>query len=207
MPSKKVAKKIDFDKVKAEVGFEVVIKELESQGFTLRGSGDEQKGVCPIPSHGGDRTAEKFSINVGKKPQVFKCHLCGKGGNVLDFADALRSKGLKDAATWLWKLQFGEDAAPPLKEEGGVERREGGEATRGQEREHEGVAFVYEMKEDGAERADAAEGERDTVFEDFVQIMEAAAQRACLNLIEQYRGDEYGLSCALAKFFVGLKDD
>ncbi len=110
-----------------------------------------------------------------------------------------------DAATWLWKLQFGEDATPPFKGEGGVERREGGEATRGQEREHEGVAFVYEMKEDGAERAGAGEGERDTVFEEFVELMETAAQRAFLELIEQHRGDEYGLSCALAKFLVGVK--
>ena len=92
---------VDFDKAKA-VSFDLVIDALELRK-SLTPSGDELRGMCPIPSHTGSKEKDKFFINVGKG--VFKCHQCKKGGNVLDFAMAVQGVAVKDAAAWLISLE------------------------------------------------------------------------------------------------------
>jgi DNA primase len=92
---------VDFDKAKA-VSFDLVIDAVGLREH-LTPSGDELRGVCPIPAHTGSKEKDKFFINVGKG--VFTCHQCKKKGNVLDFAMAYHDKPVKEAAAWLISLE------------------------------------------------------------------------------------------------------
>ena len=188
MPRKSVDDLPDLPKAK-ETRFEQVLPVLS---ISLRGSGEKRTGLSPIPSHSGEQTNETFCVHFGE--QWFSCKQCKKKGNVLDFAQAWFGKGLKHAALWLFEVQAGTANKDGVLGRGAdVEKRE------------ESVAAVSVGNGSAPERAVAAEGERDTVFEHFVEIMEAAAQKAFYDLILQHEGNEYELSWKLAKFFVGAR--
>ena len=187
MAKKSVAGNADLHEAK-KAKFEDVLVVL---GISLRGSGEKRTGQCPIPSHRGEQTNETFCVHFGEK--WFSCKQCNKKGNVLDFATAWFG-GMQHAGWWLLEVRAGTANKDGVLGRGAdVEKRE------------ENVAAVSVGNGSAPERAVAAEGEKDAVFEHFVGIMEAAAQKAFYDLILQHEGDEYELSWKLAKFFVGAR--
>ncbi len=88
---------VDYEAVK-KVPFDWALKRLDLFD-TLTPSGEELKGVCPIPAHTGEKKKETFYVNVGKG--MFTCHQCKKRGNVLDFVMALQDvKVRKQGGGW-----------------------------------------------------------------------------------------------------------
>ena len=94
---------VDYDAVK-KVPFDWVLKRLDLFD-ALTPSGEELKGICPIPAHTGEKKKETFFVNVGKG--MFVCHQCKKRGNVLDFVMAQRGVVVKAAGERL--MQFFEE--------------------------------------------------------------------------------------------------
>lgn len=88
---------LDYEAVR-KVPFDWVLKRLDLFE-TLTASGEELKGVCPIPSHTGEKGKGTFYVHVGKG--MFTCHQCKKRGNVLDFVMAQREVKVKEAGEWL----------------------------------------------------------------------------------------------------------
>jgi DNA primase len=86
---------IDFRIIKAAVTMQMV---LDRYGITLKKSGQELRGKCPI--HRGSNN-KHFTANVGKN--VFKCFFaqCAAHGNVLDFVAAMEQCPVRDAAVKL----------------------------------------------------------------------------------------------------------
>ena len=109
---------VDYDAVK-KVPFDWVLKRLDLFD-ALTPSGEELKGICPIPAHTGEKKKETFYVNVGKG--MFICHQCKKQGNVLDFVMACREVKVKEAGEWL--TQFF-DEEKERKPEGVAERVQG----------------------------------------------------------------------------------
>ena len=83
---------VDFRIIKAAVTMQMV---LDRYGVTLKKSGHELRGKCPI--HRGSNN-KHFTANVSKN--VFKCFFaqCGAHGNVLDFVAAMERSSVRDAA-------------------------------------------------------------------------------------------------------------
>ena len=109
---------VDYDAVK-KVPFDWVLKRLDLFE-TLSPSGDELKGVCPIPAHTGEKKKDTFYVNIGKG--MFTCHQCKKRGNVLDFVMVQRDVKVKEAGEWL--AQFFEEGKA-RESEGVAERAQG----------------------------------------------------------------------------------
>ena len=86
---------VDFRTIKAAVTIQLV---LDRYGVTLKKSGHELRGKCPI--HRGTNN-KHFTANVSKN--VFKCFFgdCGAHGNVLDFVAAMERCSVRDAAVKL----------------------------------------------------------------------------------------------------------
>lgn len=86
---------VDFRIVKAAVTMQMV---LDHYGVTLKKSGHELRGKCPI--HRGSNT-KHFTVNVSKN--VFKCFFaqCDAHGNVLDFVAAMECCSVREAAVRL----------------------------------------------------------------------------------------------------------
>ena len=86
---------VDFRTIKAAVTMQMV---LDHYGITLKLSGQELRGKCPI--HRGSNN-KHFTANVSKN--VFKCFFADGGahGNVLDFVAAMERCSVRDAAVKL----------------------------------------------------------------------------------------------------------
>src|ERR671912_2508022 len=86
---------VDFRIIKAAVTMQMV---LDRYGITLKKSGHEVRGKCPI--HRGSNN-KHFTANTSKN--VFKCFFaeCGTHGNVLDFVAAMEQCSVRDAAAKL----------------------------------------------------------------------------------------------------------
>lgn len=100
---------VDYDAVK-KVPFDWVLKQL-GLFDALTPSGEELKGVCPIPAHTGEKKKETFYVNVGKG--MFTCHQCKKRGNVLDFVMVQREVKVKEAGEWLARI-FEQEKEPDV---------------------------------------------------------------------------------------------
>jgi hypothetical protein len=70
---------------------EIPIERYAGELTELKSYGDELRGCCPI--HKGDNPTS-FSVNVEK--QLFHCHACGEGGDLLDLCEVVE----KHADTW-----------------------------------------------------------------------------------------------------------
>ena len=83
---------VDFKTIKAALTMQMV---LDRYGVTLKKSGHELRGKCPI--HRGSNN-KHFTVNVSKN--VFKCFFadCGAHGNVLDFVAAREQCSVREAA-------------------------------------------------------------------------------------------------------------
>lgn len=83
---------VDFRIIKAAVTMQMV---LDRYGMTLKKSGHELRGKCPIHRGSNDK---HFTANVSKN--VFKCFFadCGAHGNVLDFVAVMEQCSVRDAA-------------------------------------------------------------------------------------------------------------
>lgn len=86
---------VDFKIIKAAVTMQMV---LDRYGVTLKKSGNELRGKCPI-HRGSDN--KHFTANTGKN--VFKCFFaqCGTHGNVLDFVAVMEHCSVREAAVKL----------------------------------------------------------------------------------------------------------
>jgi DNA primase len=82
---------VDFKAIKEAVSLEAV---LEHYGLikTLRRSGAELRGRCPI--HNGEGS-DTFHANTQKN--AFQCFSCKARGNVLDFVAAMEKCSVRDA--------------------------------------------------------------------------------------------------------------
>ncbi|WP_312139283.1 CHC2 zinc finger domain-containing protein [Brevundimonas sp.] len=63
-------------------------------GVKLKGPDKDKRGECPLC--GGPKGTQRFSVNLGKG--VWHCHVCGKGGDVIDLEAAIRGGSLREAA-------------------------------------------------------------------------------------------------------------
>jgi DNA primase len=79
--------RIDVARLKAEIS----IAKVAADATDLKASGDELKGLCPIHL---EETAS-FFINEGK--QVFHCHGCDAGGDVIELHRRLHHVGFRQA--------------------------------------------------------------------------------------------------------------
>ena len=93
---------VDFRMLKQSIRIEQV---LGFYGFELQRVGRHQlRGLCPLPTHGSQRSRLSFSVDTGKN--VWACHSasCGKlrqgrvGGNVLDLVAWLEGCSIRNAA-------------------------------------------------------------------------------------------------------------
>ena len=101
---------VDFRIIKETVTMQMV---LDHYGITLKKSGHELRGKCPI--HRGSNN-KHCTVNVSKN--VFKCFFaqCDAHGNVLDFVAAMEQCSVREAAVKL-RDWFGiEDATEHSKE-------------------------------------------------------------------------------------------
>lgn len=63
-------------------------------GVKLRGPDKDKRGECPLC--GGPKGTQRFSVNLSKG--VWHCHVCAKGGDVIDLESAIRGGSLREAA-------------------------------------------------------------------------------------------------------------
>jgi len=71
------------------------IVEIISRYTSLRGSGSQLSGICPLHE---DRSP---SLSVNVERQVFKCHGCGEGGDVIRFIERLKGMSFLEACASL----------------------------------------------------------------------------------------------------------
>lgn len=71
------------------------IVDIIGQFVTLKKKGINYLGICPFH---GDRHP---SMTVSPSRQTFKCFVCGKGGDVIEFLQAHESMSFNEAMTWL----------------------------------------------------------------------------------------------------------
>jgi hypothetical protein len=88
-------------------------------GVELQRVGRHQlRGLCPLPTHGSQRSRLSFSVDTGKN--VWACHSasCGKlrqgrvGGNVLDLVAWMEGCSLRQAALRLQEQSTAPSALP-----------------------------------------------------------------------------------------------
>ena len=111
---------VDFRIIKAAVTMQMA---LDRYGITLKKSGQELRGKCPI--HRGSNN-KHFTVNISKN--VFKCFFaeCGAHGNVLDFVAAIEECSVRDAAVKLrdW-FQVGDTTEESKQERQEIEIKKG----------------------------------------------------------------------------------
>lgn len=81
---------VDFKTIKQTI---TITQVLHHYGITLKASGSELRGRCPI--HQGDGT-QSFHASIDKN--AFHCFSCGAKGNVLDFVAAMEKCSVGEAA-------------------------------------------------------------------------------------------------------------
>ena len=84
---------IDFQELKKSVAIENAAATL---GLSLKPSGSQLRGPCPICKTGGDR-----SLVITPAKQAFYCFGSGQGGDVIGLAAHIRSCTMKEAAEFL----------------------------------------------------------------------------------------------------------
>jgi DNA primase len=75
---------VDFKELKEQLDARQVLARFD---ISLRGSGSQLHGFCPLPNHKhheGKPRSPSFSVNVDLK--AFHCFGCGASGNLLEFA-------------------------------------------------------------------------------------------------------------------------
>jgi transposase len=87
---------VDYAFLREQVTFKQLLTEL-GHWSTLRGSGQQRRGPCPLHDSNGEKKRD-FSVNLSKN--IFRCFHpeCGQAGNVLDFWAAVHGLPLHDAA-------------------------------------------------------------------------------------------------------------
>lgn len=65
-----------------------------SEAVKLTGRLNDRRGACPLC--GGPKGSQRFSVDTVKR--VWKCHSCGKGGDVIGLERELRGGSMLDAA-------------------------------------------------------------------------------------------------------------
>jgi DNA primase len=102
---------VDFRVLKQSIAIEQV---LTSYRIELKCAGHHQlRGLCPLPTHGSERSRQSFSVDTAKN--VWACHstTCCEarqgrvGGNVLDLVAWLEGCTIRDAALRLEDLGCG----------------------------------------------------------------------------------------------------
>lgn len=71
---------VDYPHVRANADIMAVLAHYQVE---LSGEGEQRKGRCPF--HDGERA----SLNVNVTKNVFKCHSCGSGGNIIKLVQLL----------------------------------------------------------------------------------------------------------------------
>lgn len=96
--------RIDVARLKADTS----IAEIAAKATDLKACGSELKGLCPL--HPEDTAS--FCIHEGK--QVYHCHGCAAGGDVIDLYQRLRHVDFRQACL---DLAGTEHSAPPRRED------------------------------------------------------------------------------------------
>lgn len=86
----------DFQNFLDEVVMRNDIVEVISMFTTLRGSGDNMMGLCPL--HNDKKSP---SLSVSRDKQIFHCFGCGAGGSVIQFVEAALNLDFMDAVKYL----------------------------------------------------------------------------------------------------------
>ncbi len=101
---------VNFRELKSRIGFSVVLT-----FFAIKidvSDGVEVRGACPLPGCSGKRS---FTVNFQK--QLFNCHTCKRGGDILDFVKAKENLNLKEAAQFIIEkiapVFLGDKIVPP----------------------------------------------------------------------------------------------
>lgn len=79
----------DFDELRRRISIDQV---LPIVGVTLKPSGEQLRGECPLCKKAGER-----GFSVTPKLGVFKCFGCGKTGNMFHLVSAVKGVSLKVA--------------------------------------------------------------------------------------------------------------
>lgn len=90
-----------------------ILLTVESYGVALRRSGREYTGRCPFH----DDKTPSFSVNADK--QVYFCHSCAEGGDVVRFVERIEGIGFKEA---LNRLGMGNGYVPRPRKSESIER-------------------------------------------------------------------------------------
>ncbi len=86
---------VNFRELKERITIQDVLRHF--QVHINEWKNDEGRGSCPLPGCDGKRT---FTVNTTK--QVFKCHVCKRGGDIIDFVKIKQEfSTLKEAGTFL----------------------------------------------------------------------------------------------------------
>ena len=129
---------LDFEAIKAEHPIEEVAERL---GLTLKPSGKQRRGKCPVCAGGGDR-----NLVITPEKGVYYCFADGKGGDAIALVAHINGIGVKEAATWIAGDTPNRETVP--KEKKGSER--GFKPLDYLEPEHEAVAAVGFEPDDAA---------------------------------------------------------
>lgn len=73
-----------------------ILSVLERRGVKLKRAGTEWRGVCPLCHHGARSRSNPFSASAIKN--LFKCHSCGEGGDVVQLERLMGGGTPADAA-------------------------------------------------------------------------------------------------------------
>lgn len=106
---------VNFRKLKARVTMRDLLRHFEIR--LPEWKDNEGRGSCPLPDCTGKRT---FTVNTTK--QVYRCHACKRGGDIIDFAkikqglSTLKEAGAFLATTFLMGAEKNDDAPQPNSE-------------------------------------------------------------------------------------------
>jgi len=98
-------RRADFQKIKDAVGIEAVLEALGVLDTLEQKKADELGGVCPLPSHTGEKSKVQFYANTVK--DTFFCHGCKAKGNVLELVaqhglpNGEGKVSLREAGLWI----------------------------------------------------------------------------------------------------------
>jgi len=84
---------LDFEAIKADYPIDTITERL---GLTLKSSGKQQRGKCPICEGSGDR-----NLVITPDKGVYYCFADGKGGDVIALVSHIQGLGPKQAALWI----------------------------------------------------------------------------------------------------------
>ena len=84
---------LDFETIKAEHPIEEVADRL---GLTLKQSGKQKRGKCPVCEGSGDR-----NLVITPEKGVYYCFADGKGGDTIALTAHVNGIGVKEAAAWI----------------------------------------------------------------------------------------------------------